>query len=175
MPASEVMSLYRQKKLHSGPGGPIVKSKKQAVAIQISMARKEGHHIPKPDSYQQGGLVPETGPAKLHQGETVLPPPPDIGQAPLGPASPPISTAEAGPAKPRGFNVSFGGPGGGGKDWLGRLRANVNAPLSRSSGVDIPGVPSFRHGGLVPETGIYQMHRGEFVVPHRGTKRATSR
>ena len=44
------MKLYRQKKLHSGPGGPIVKSKKQATAIQISMARKEGHHIPKKKS-----------------------------------------------------------------------------------------------------------------------------
>jgi hypothetical protein len=42
------MSLYRQHKLHSGAGGPLVKSKKQATAIQISMARREGHHIPYP-------------------------------------------------------------------------------------------------------------------------------
>jgi hypothetical protein len=74
MPASEVMKLYRQHKLHSGPGGPIVRSKKQATAIQISMARKEGHKIPKPgDSMQQGGLVPETGTYKLHEGEHVVP------------------------------------------------------------------------------------------------------
>jgi len=74
MPASEVMKLYRQKKLHSGPGGPIVKSKKQATAIQISMARKEGHHIPEvKGSMQQGGLVPETGSYKLHEGELVTP------------------------------------------------------------------------------------------------------
>jgi Family of unknown function (DUF6496) len=75
MPASEVMSLYRQHKLHSGPGGPVVKKKKQAVAIQISMARKEGHDIPKPKgSFQQGGMVPETGDYKVHQGEQVAPP-----------------------------------------------------------------------------------------------------
>jgi len=68
------MKLYRQKKLHSGPGGPIVKSKKQATAIQISMARKEGHHIPEvKGSMQQGGLVPETGNYKLHEGELVTP------------------------------------------------------------------------------------------------------
>jgi hypothetical protein len=74
MPASEVMSLYRQHKLHSGPGGPVVKKKKQAVAIQISMARKEGHHIPEvKGSFQQGGLVPETGDYKVHQGEQVAP------------------------------------------------------------------------------------------------------
>jgi hypothetical protein len=50
MPASEVQRLYREHKLHSGPGGPIVKKKSQAIAIQISLARKEGHHIPKPKS-----------------------------------------------------------------------------------------------------------------------------
>lgn len=48
MPASEVMRLYREHKLHSGPGGPIVKKKSQAQAIQISMARDEGHDIPYP-------------------------------------------------------------------------------------------------------------------------------
>ncbi len=41
------MKLYRARKLHSGKGGPIVKNKKQAKAIQISYARKEGHNIPK--------------------------------------------------------------------------------------------------------------------------------
>jgi hypothetical protein len=34
--------------LHSGKGGPIVKSKKQAKAILISYARKEGANIPLP-------------------------------------------------------------------------------------------------------------------------------
>jgi hypothetical protein len=53
MPAREVMRLYREGKLHSGPGGPIVKNPKQAVAIQISMARKEGHHIPLSRKYKK--------------------------------------------------------------------------------------------------------------------------
>jgi hypothetical protein len=46
MPASKVMEEFRKRRLHSGPGGPIVTNPKQAKAIQISMARKEGHHIP---------------------------------------------------------------------------------------------------------------------------------
>ena len=51
MPASEIMKDFRAGTLHSGKGGPIVKSKKQAKAIQISYARKEGHNIPKkPDA-----------------------------------------------------------------------------------------------------------------------------
>lgn len=46
MPAKEIMSRFRAGKLHSGPGGPIVKKKKQAKAIQLSYLRKEGHDIP---------------------------------------------------------------------------------------------------------------------------------
>jgi hypothetical protein len=42
MPASEIMSDFRAGHLHSGPGGPIVKKKKQAKAIQLSYLRKEG-------------------------------------------------------------------------------------------------------------------------------------
>lgn len=83
MPASEVMNLYRQHKLHSGPGGPVVKKKKQAVAIQISMARKEGHHIPVKGSFQQGGLVPETGNYQVHEGEEVKKQMPMYGRRPV--------------------------------------------------------------------------------------------
>jgi hypothetical protein len=46
MPASEIMGDFKSGTLHSGPGGPIVKSKKQAKAIQLSYLRKEGHDIP---------------------------------------------------------------------------------------------------------------------------------
>ncbi len=46
MPASEIMSDFRAGHLHSGPGGPIVKKKKQARAIHLSYLRKEGHDIP---------------------------------------------------------------------------------------------------------------------------------
>ena len=46
MPAKDIMKLFRQKKLHSGPGGPIVKNPHQARAIEISYARKEGADIP---------------------------------------------------------------------------------------------------------------------------------
>ena len=49
MPASEVMSLFRKRKLHSGGSGKIVTNPHQARAIQISYARKEGHHIPLPN------------------------------------------------------------------------------------------------------------------------------
>ena len=47
------MRLYREKKLHSGPGGPLVKSKKQATAIQLSYLRKEGHKIPLARRYKE--------------------------------------------------------------------------------------------------------------------------
>lgn len=46
MPASEIMAKYKAGTLHSGKGGKIVKSKKQAKAIQLSYLRKEGR-IPK--------------------------------------------------------------------------------------------------------------------------------
>ena len=46
MPASEILKKFRAGTLHSGKGGPIVHSKKQATAIQLSYARKEGHDIP---------------------------------------------------------------------------------------------------------------------------------
>ena len=48
MPARKIMELYREGKLHSGKGGPIVKSPAQAKAIQISEARAEVHRIPYP-------------------------------------------------------------------------------------------------------------------------------
>jgi hypothetical protein len=47
MPASEVMELYRQRKLHSGRDGKIVRNKKQAKAIQLSYLRSEGRIGPR--------------------------------------------------------------------------------------------------------------------------------
>ncbi len=46
MPANEIMADFHAGTLHSGPGGPIVKKKKQAKAIYLSYLRKEGHDIP---------------------------------------------------------------------------------------------------------------------------------
>ena len=44
----KVMREYKEGKLHSGSkSGPQVKSRKQAVAIALSEARKEGARIPK--------------------------------------------------------------------------------------------------------------------------------
>lgn len=42
MPASEIMKLFKKGLLHSGKGGPIVKKKAQAKAIQLSELRREG-------------------------------------------------------------------------------------------------------------------------------------
>lgn len=47
MPSSEIMPLFKRGQLHSGAGGPIVRKKKQARAIQLSYLRKEGHKIGK--------------------------------------------------------------------------------------------------------------------------------
>ena len=38
---SKVMREYKKGKLHSGTGGKVVKSQKQAVAIALSEARKK--------------------------------------------------------------------------------------------------------------------------------------
>lgn len=74
MPASKVMEEFKKGTLHSGSSsGPIVKSKKQAKAIQINMAREEGHNIPKMHS---GGVVESSGIYNLQKGETVIPAPP---------------------------------------------------------------------------------------------------
>lgn len=44
----KVMHEYKEGDLHSGSKkGPVVKSRKQAVAIAVSEARKEGAKIPK--------------------------------------------------------------------------------------------------------------------------------
>ena len=47
-PAREILPDFRAGKLHSGKNGPVVKSLKQAKAIEISYARKEGAKIPLP-------------------------------------------------------------------------------------------------------------------------------
>lgn len=46
MPANEIMTLYHEGRLHSGPNGPIVTKEAQAKAIMLAYLRKEGHNIP---------------------------------------------------------------------------------------------------------------------------------
>lgn len=46
----KVMREYKKGELHSGRTGAAVKSRKQAVAIALSEARKAGAHIPYPKS-----------------------------------------------------------------------------------------------------------------------------
>jgi hypothetical protein len=44
----KVMEEYKEGKLHSGSKkGPVVKSRKQAIAISLSEARKTGAKIPR--------------------------------------------------------------------------------------------------------------------------------
>ena len=38
---AKVMGEFKDKKLHSGKGGPVVKKPKQAIAIALSQARKK--------------------------------------------------------------------------------------------------------------------------------------
>ncbi len=57
MPASHVMKKYRKGTLRSGSKhGRRVKSKKQATAIMLSEARKEGYPIPKRHSGKHGKM-----------------------------------------------------------------------------------------------------------------------
>ena len=46
MPASEIMNLFKKKKLHSGKSDKIVSNPHQAKAIQLSYLRDEGKDIP---------------------------------------------------------------------------------------------------------------------------------
>jgi hypothetical protein len=46
MPSSEIMRLYHEGRLHSGPDGAIVHNPHQAKAILLSYLRKEGKPIP---------------------------------------------------------------------------------------------------------------------------------
>jgi hypothetical protein len=55
MPASEVMEKFHKHELHSGKGGKVVRSKKQAKAILLSYLRKEGK------------IGPRKGKAKAHR------------------------------------------------------------------------------------------------------------
>ena len=56
MPASLVMKKYRAGKLRSGSKrGPKVKSEKQARAVMLSEARKEGYDIPKRKAKRKKG------------------------------------------------------------------------------------------------------------------------
>lgn len=182
MPASEVMKLYRQHKLHSGPGGPIVKTKKQATAIQISMARKEGHDIPEPKgSFQQGGIVPETGPYKLHAGEQVAQAQ-DIAnrtrqaEQDAWRASVKQSTKEApwenilGGPSPTNPQYAVEGLKGNVAE---RMRQQAEAAAAKDRpvagygglGLVARNISSYKRGGTIPRTGIYRLHAGEHVIP----------
>jgi hypothetical protein len=50
MPAREIMKKFRAHQLHSGKGGKIVRSKRQAKAILLSYLRKEGRIGPRPNT-----------------------------------------------------------------------------------------------------------------------------
>ena len=56
MPSSEVPDKFKRGQLHSGgPKGPVVKNRKQMVAIMLSEKRKESAN---------GGVYPEKKPKK---------------------------------------------------------------------------------------------------------------
>ena len=46
----EALHELKRGELHSGKGGPVVKSRKQAIAIGLSQARKRGAKVPKQKS-----------------------------------------------------------------------------------------------------------------------------
>lgn len=62
MPASQVMGEFKSGTLRSGSkSGPLVTNPKQARAIQISEARKEGKDIPLPSSKAPAMRMPGRG------------------------------------------------------------------------------------------------------------------
>ncbi len=44
----QALKKYKKKKLHSGRSGKLVKSRKQALAIGLSEARRKGAKVPSP-------------------------------------------------------------------------------------------------------------------------------
>ena len=80
MPSSEVMHKWKTGQLHSGgPGGPKVKSQKQAVAIMMSEKRteaKHGGHYPEKSYFQGGSTMAKSSglhDASYAMGGSVLP------------------------------------------------------------------------------------------------------
>src|SRR5215471_8788131 len=58
MPSSEVMHKWKHGSLHSGSkSGPLVKNRKQAIAIMMSERRAEGAHGGKYPEKKTGGRV----------------------------------------------------------------------------------------------------------------------
>ncbi len=52
---SDEMTKFKEGELHSGRGGPVVKSRKQAIAISLSEARRAGADIPSPKKHPLKG------------------------------------------------------------------------------------------------------------------------
>ena len=50
----QVLREFRAGKLNSGKKGPVVKNRKQAIAIALSEARRRGHRIPKKKDGRRG-------------------------------------------------------------------------------------------------------------------------
>ena len=80
MPSSAVMHKFGSGTLHSGgPGGPKVKSQKQAVAIMMSEKRteaKHGGHYPEKNYFQGGSTMAKSSglhDASYAMGGSVLP------------------------------------------------------------------------------------------------------
>jgi len=46
-----------------------------------------------------------------------------------------------------------------------KMQVAIGLSKARAAGADIPERPSMQRGGVVPATGIYNMHRGERVIP----------
>jgi hypothetical protein len=96
------------------------------------------------EGFQYGGLVPETGNYKMHGGETVVPvthtTTTDLFAGPEAPKRP--------PPEPAGQTPGYHQP---------KSTAHRGGLLERP--------PGFARGGSSRDTGIYQLHAGEDVVP----------
>jgi hypothetical protein len=100
-------------------------------------------------SFQKGGLVPSTGDYGVHKDEQVLAAPRNATTA--------ATAATAAAAQNKDDVLKKSRPVSTANPWLDQMAANVNAPLQRVQG--------FRHGGRIPATGVYRLHRGERVLP----------
>ena len=72
MPSSAVFHKFKKGKLHSGgPGGPVVKNKKQAAAIFMSEKRDEAEHggrYPEKEEKKERSSMPLRNAYRKHKG-----------------------------------------------------------------------------------------------------------
>jgi len=142
--------------------------KKQMVAIALSKARAAGANIPK---MHDGGVVMANGPHELKKGEIVNPAVP--AKANRGEDIPMVHGKT--PSHPEPSNQLLPGKNWAVPDWGTTKPIHAPAPkppkMAEKKFSDMESsAPKMHDGGVVPADGVYNLQKGETVVPVSGTE-----